>query len=292
MKETNDNFIMLPTVDFCFKELMMNPKVRTGFIAALLDLLPSEVQETKVLPTELPRGSEDEKLGILDVFVKMMDGTQMNLEMQVHFFAFWDSRILFYLSKMFSGQLHRGESYDRLRKCIHVSILDFNRFDDGECYHIVRFYDGKTKELYSDLLELQFLELKKLPPEAQSEKGIIRWMRFLHGKTRKEFEKMAGTDEYMEEAYQTLIHLSADEKKRLEYEVREKALRDYNSQMKSAKQEGIALGRAETFDITIKIIQLNLQGKSPQEIANLCNLRVEEVVKYLEALSSLPKSET
>ena len=250
MKETNDNFIMLPTVDFCFKELMMNPKVRTGFIAALLDLPPSEVKETEVLPTKLPRGSEDEKLGILDVFVKMMDGTRMNLEMQVQFFAFWDSRILFYLSKMFSGQLHRGESYDRLRKCIHVSILDFNRFDDGECYHIVRFYDGK------------------------------------------EFEKMAGTDEYMEEAYQTLIHLSADEKKRLEYEVREKALRDYNSQMKSAKQEGIALGRAETFDITIKIIQLNLQGKSPQEIANLCNLRVEEVVKYLEALSSLPKSET
>ena len=107
---------------------------------------------------------------------------------------------------------------------------------------------------------------------------------------------MAGTDEYMEEAYQTLIHLSADEKKRLEYEVREKALRDYNSQMLSAEQrgraEGIALGRAETFDITIKIIQLNLQGKSPQEIVNLCNLRVEEVVKYLEALSSLPKSET
>ena len=51
------------------------------------------------------------------------------------------------------------------------------------------------------------------------------------------------------------------------------------------RAEGIALGRAETFDITIKIIQLNLQGKSPQEIANLCNLRVEEVVKYLEALS-------
>ena len=23
----NDNFIMLPTVDFCFKELMQNPKV-------------------------------------------------------------------------------------------------------------------------------------------------------------------------------------------------------------------------------------------------------------------------
>ena len=48
----------------------------------------------------------------------------------------------------------------------------------------------------------------------------------------------------------------------------------------------------DLYQIVIKIIQLNLQGKSPQEIANLCNLRAEEVVKYLEALSSLPKSET
>ena len=30
------NFIMLPTVDFCFKELMQNAKVRKGIIAALL----------------------------------------------------------------------------------------------------------------------------------------------------------------------------------------------------------------------------------------------------------------
>ncbi len=32
----NDDFIMLPTVDVCFRGLMYNPKVRKGFIAALL----------------------------------------------------------------------------------------------------------------------------------------------------------------------------------------------------------------------------------------------------------------
>ena len=118
---------------------------------------------------------------------------------------------------------------------------------------------------------------------------------------------MAGTDEYMEEAYQTLIHLSADEKKRLEYEVREKALRDYNSQMKSAKQEGraegIALGRTQGFAegktegkaegkaAAIKVIQLKLQGKAPQEIADICNLPIEEVQEISQALSPLPEYE-
>ena len=48
-----------------------------------------------------------------------------------------------------------------------------------------------TGELYTDLMEIHMLELRKLPPEAQNEKGIIHWMRFLGGKKREEFEDMA-----------------------------------------------------------------------------------------------------
>ena len=81
MKKPDENFIMLPTVDFCFKELMMNPKVRTGFIAALLNLSPDEIQDTEIVPTELPRDYPEEKLGILDVHVRMRDGRHLNLEM-------------------------------------------------------------------------------------------------------------------------------------------------------------------------------------------------------------------
>lgn len=57
----------------------MNPKVRTGFIAALLDLSPDEIQDTEIVPTELPRDYPEEKLGILDVHVRMRDGRHLNL---------------------------------------------------------------------------------------------------------------------------------------------------------------------------------------------------------------------
>lgn len=87
-------------------------------------------------------------------------------------------------------------------------------------------------------MELHILELKKLPPKDQNEDGIIRWMRFLGGKRQEEFEDMAKKDEYIEEAYDELKKLSMDEQKRLEYEWREKAIRDYNSQMKSAERRG------------------------------------------------------
>ena len=37
-KEKQEDFIMLPTVDFCFKELMQNDNIRKNIIAALLNV--------------------------------------------------------------------------------------------------------------------------------------------------------------------------------------------------------------------------------------------------------------
>ena len=36
---------------------------------------------------------------------------------------YWDERLLFYLSKMYAGQIKAGESYSILKKCIQVSVL-------------------------------------------------------------------------------------------------------------------------------------------------------------------------
>ena len=81
--------------------------------------------------------------------------------------------------------------------------------------------------------------------EHQTGEDIVKWMRFFNGKSRKEFEDMAQADIYMGEAYEALKRLSADEKKRLEYEAREKALRDYNCQINCAEKRGRREGRAE-----------------------------------------------
>ena len=250
-KDTNsDNFIMLPTVDFCFKELMQNPKVRKGFIAAILGKAPETIRKTTLIPTELRKESEEDKLGILDVLVELENRTKMNMEMQVSYFECWTNRVLFYLGKIYTGQIKEGDDYDKLQKCIHVSILDFIHFpQDEKCCRRIAFCDAETGEQYTDLMELHILELKKLPPEDQNEDGIIRWMRFLGGKNRKEFEDMAKKDEYIEEAYNELKKLSLDEQKRLEYELRQKAVRDHNMMMKSAEKRGLEIGEKRGLEI-------------------------------------------
>ena len=217
MAKKDDNFIMLPTVDVCFKGLMYNPKVRKGFIAALLKADPASVRETILLPTALRQEYPDEKLGILDVRTMMEDGAQINLEMQVESFKHWDARSLFYLSKMYTEQLNKGDSYEKLKKCIHVSILDFVRFAE----------------------------------ELQSDNEVIRWMRFLAGKTR------------------------------LEYEVRQKAIRDHDAIMKSAWENGLESGMKQGLEQGRQsIIQKMLDnGASPEEIRGLTGATQEEVEK-------------
>ena len=111
--------------------------------------------------------------------------------------------------------------------------------------------------------------------EKVSDESVIQWMEFFSGKTQEEFKTMAKQNEYIEEAVNTLFELSADEKKRLEYEAREKAIRDYNTQMKSAEQRG----RTEERELAVKVIELKFEGMSAEQIARKLDLPLEYVYK-------------
>ena len=210
--------------------------------------------------------------------------------MQAYPFGQWDARSLFYLSKMYTDQIGRGDPYTKLKKCIHVSILDFIRFaDDEKCHRTIRLCDEQTGKKYTDLLEMQILELKKLPKDLREDDEVVRWMRFLAGKSRKELEDMAGTSEYIEEAYRELERMSADERARLEYEARQKAIRDHDAIMNSAwetgQEKGLQEGREQGMEQGIEqgrlsIVRRMLEGgTSPEEIMRLTGATGEEVEK-------------
>lgn len=268
-----DDFIMLPTVDFCFKELMHNENVRKGIIAAILNVSLEEVEDTTLMPTILRKESEDDKYGILDVKVKMKSGILIDFEMQVIYYDCWEKRTIYYLSKMYTEQLKAGEDYDKLQKCIQVSILDHVLIrEDDKYYRCISFCDTETGEKYSDMLEMHILELPKLPPEQQNETDLMQWMRFLGGKNREDLKRMAEKNSNLREAYDELDRLSADERKRLEYEARQKAIRDKNILFKT----GVERGRK---DIILSMLK---SGMTIEQIAEITKEPVENIKKYSE----------
>ena len=241
-KEQKD-FIMMPKVDFCFKELMTDEDVRKGFLSALLNLKPEEITTTTLLPTHLKKEHENDKLGILDVKVLLNNGITIDIEIQIAIFPFWQERSLFYLCKIFAEQLQEGDRYQKLEKCIHVGILDYVLFpEDTEYYSKFHLKEDKRDLIYSDKLEIHILELPKLAQHPYPQDALLNWAKFFYAEQKGELENLSKTDPYIKKAYNKLLHISEDEQKRIEYEERQKAIRDYNHLIYCSREEGFAEG--------------------------------------------------
>lgn len=242
----NDETMLLPKVDFCFKELMNDAEIRQGFIAAILKENPEKIVSTQLLPTHLRKEYEEDKLGILDVRVKLADGTQMDFEIQVAPYPWWPERSIFYLAKMYTEQMEAGEDYKVIKKCIHVGVLDFKLFpEDKEYYSCFHLWEDDRRRKYTDKLEIHIFELPKLKNERYSESELLDWMRFMNAEKKEEFEMLASKNKYLGKAYGKLMKLSANKEWRLEYEARQKAIRDHTSLMNYNYEEGEKSGYAK-----------------------------------------------
>lgn len=235
-----EEFLMKPKVDVAFKEIMEDEKARTGFLSAVLKIRPEDIKETRILNANLRREHEDDKEGILDVRLLMNDNAEIDIEIQLSQLKVWAERSLFYLSKMYTGQISPGQSYSVFKKCINISILDFKLFpDEAEFYSCFHFREDTRKFIFTDKMEFHLIELPKLPKELKEDSSSIElWAKFINSERKEEFDMLAQKDHYIESAYRRLQVISQDREKRLEYEAREKAILDYNQMMLEAEERG------------------------------------------------------
>ncbi len=292
-------FLMKPKIDFAFKEIMMDEKARIGFLAAVLKIPPKEIKETWILNTALRKEHEDDKQGILDVRLLLNSDQEVDIEIQLSELRVWADRSLFYLSKMFTEQIRPGESYRVLKKCVGISILDFVLFKDvaqegGEpqgdagfysCFHL---REDSRHFIYTDKMEFHVIELPKLPQEVREGCSDIElWARFINAEKKEVFDMLAKNDPYIGSAYQRLQLISQDRQMRMEYETREKAIRDYNEGMLEAEErgeergrkEGISIGeergrKAEALSIARKLVGM---GFPTEEIVKITLLSEKEI---------------
>ncbi len=239
-----DDFLMRPKVDFAFKEIMTDEKARIGFLSAVLKIRPEDIRETRLLNTDLRKEHEEDKLGILDVRLLMNDDTEADIEIQLTELQVWADRALFYLSKMYVDQILSGQDYDVFKKCVSISILDFDLFRrENEFYSCFHIMEDTRHFLYTDKMEFHVIELPKLPAGLREGCSDIElWARFINAERKEEFAMLAQKDPYIESAYEHLQVISQDKEKRLEYEARQKAIRDYNQMMREAEERGREAG--------------------------------------------------
>ena len=248
---SKSDFLMKPKVDFAFKEIMMNPNARVGFLSAILKLNPNDVKETQILNTNLRKLHEEDKQGILDVRILLNNLLEIDIEIQLAELKVWADRSLFYLTKMYVEQIEAGDTYKVFKRCVSISLLNFTLFHDtDEFYSSFHLREDTRNTIYTDKMEFHVLELPKLPKELQEDSSdMLLWAKFINAEKKEEFDMLAAKSPYVQSAYEQLQRISQNKAKRLEYEAREKAIRDYNQLMYEAeergREQGIQQGRKE-----------------------------------------------
>lgn len=299
-------FLMKPKVDFCFKELMEDAEIRKGFLSALLGVEPEQIARTELMPTHLRIEHPEDKLGILDIRIFLYycpgdkegaldEKEQMDLEIQIAPFPAWPERSVFYLARMYTGQIQKGQDYDVLQKCIHVGILDFILFEeDEEFYSRFHIWEDDRHRMYTDKLEIHILELPKLTGHEYPETELLKWARFFNAERKEEFEMAAGTSPYIERACERLTSLSADETKRLEYEAREKAMRDHQYLMKTNLKLGLKKGEEQGLKKGRKEGRKEGLEQGARALIEICQesdfSREETISRLMQKLSLSPKT--
>lgn len=186
----------------------------------------------------LRRRFRRQKQGILDVVLELNDDTKIDIEMQVRAQKHWMKRNLYYLGRMYTDVLMIGEKYDKLRRCVSISLLDFKLFPDKSEYHSVyRLRDGAGGEL-TDLWEIHIIELGK----TLTGSAVDDWIRLMNAKSQEEVDMIALKNENMRETVEAVRELGLFRTLRWIYDDYWKAKRDRWAEDEYVRDEGIAIG--------------------------------------------------
>lgn len=120
-----------------------------------------------------------------------------------------------------------------------ASLILYFFEEETEFYSQFHILEDTRHFLYTDKMEFHVIELPKLSKELCKEcSGIELWAKFINAEEREEFDMIAEKDPYIKSAYDQLQLISRDKRKRMEYEAREKAIRDHNQLIYEAEQRG------------------------------------------------------
>ena len=315
-----------PKMDFIFKLIFGNekhPKILISFLNAVIQP-KNKIVSVKIKNVDLEKKHLEDKFSRLDVFATTSNDEIVNIEIQLKDERNMIKRSLYYLSKMYESQLGSGENYKTLPRTVAINILRFEYLEKEKNFHnAYRFKNLKNNNELTDVMEIHFIELPKFD-EKKEGKELLKalsslktpplggwgasvdmlkaWTLFLKEPSSQNIRTLEDNIEEIKEAKKELTIISADEKNRTLYEMREASLHDRVSALEGAEEKGYlkaqkeiekaqkekkkaqkekekALKREEKLlnDKKESVCSLLMMGLSKEKIAEAMNLSVAEV---------------
>jgi predicted transposase/invertase (TIGR01784 family) len=307
-----------PRVDIAFKKIFGVEENKDLLISLINSIVSEEdqVSEITLLNPYNPKSFKNDKLSILDVKAKGIDGKRFNIEIQISDEADYDKRALYYWAKLYTEQLEVAEDYSTLSKAIGIHILNFISIPEGNKYHnVFHITEKESGASYFKDLELHTIELKKFTQNskenlsdivAKVKSSLDMWSAFLTRNDLLQPDNLPQSlnDNSLKKALNVLDVMNFSAEERDAYEGHLKWLRMEANTLKKAeskgvekgiaigknegiaigKNEGIAIGKNEGIAIgearLMEVVQRMLKEKTDIKfIASVTGLSTDEILK-------------
>ena len=232
----------------------------------------------------LKRAYYDQKIGVLDIRVKVNDDKLVDIEMQRGKEKHFVKRILLYTGAFIRGQLEVGDKYEKLKNTVMISIQEHTMFEGTE-----------EDEVHPELgnlegLEIHFIELEKFrKANPDMHEKLNQWLALIDTEDKERVDVAMKENSKVKDAINKVDDFMSDEEAREIVRLREKWQMDYDSAISSAKEdgyeEGHEKGRAEgikkgKLESQIKIAQKLLdENFEIEKIADITSLSKDDILK-------------
>lgn len=249
-----------------------NERITKKFLERILGI---EIESLSLDTNKRLIGEEiQRKIGRIDVKARLNDGTKVAIEMQVASYYYMPERLLYYWAESYTGDLKRGEDYEKLDKTIAIllsvtNIERLNNIEEGHTKWEIREEHQKELKL-TDKLEIHIIELDKIKNEEQTKK--VDWLNFIKG---EKIDMKRDLDKELREAIEELERITKDPETRELYYQRAKDLRDKISFANAKMKKGI---KEEQSRIILNMYKKHMEIESICEIVDLPKEEIEKII--------------
>ena len=297
-----------PRVDIAFKKIFGVEENKDLLISLINSIVSEEdqVAEVTLLNPYNAKNFKKDKLSILDIKAKGIDGKRFNIEIQISDEADYNKRALYYWAKLYTEQLKESDDYGLLAKAIGIHILNFTSIPESGKYHNVFHIIEKDNGVrYFKDLELHTIELKKFTDTVSNELSDVLskiktsldiWVAFLTKYSLFDKDDLPENLEHtgLKKALGVLEVMNFSEDEKEGYDSQLKWLRIQTNTIKKYEQqardegriegihegriEGEAIGEAKNrVHIATKLIQLELSTEMIVDATGLTRKEIEAI---------------
>ncbi|UTC64418.1 PD-(D/E)XK nuclease family transposase [Treponema sp. OMZ 788] len=237
--------------DYAFKRVFgveENKDVLQDLLECILDIPPETIAGLELLDKEFHKELLSEKLGVLDIKLRLKDGTFVDIEIQNRWHFDFPERTLYYWSKMYNEGVKQGQDYTKLPKCITINLIGEGFNKNKRLHNKYVILEQDTKEPLVSKLEIHILNLEKarLLKEGQCKdnktKRLLNWLKFIETDNPEVRKMLAETSKVMAKANDKIIVMEMSPKEKWLYDSRMKYENDRASCISEGYREGVAQG--------------------------------------------------